>query len=73
MNNSPERAVTVYYDRESDYLEVLFEQKPGTFRETEHDAVMERVDAEGHVIGFSILRASVPTGHPVSIELSAGE
>lgn len=64
-----ERAVTVYYDREGDYLEVLFEQKPGYFRETEHDAVMERVDAEGHVIGFSILRASVPTGHPMSVKL----
>lgn len=65
-----ERAVTVYYDREGDYLEVTFEQKPGYFRETEHDAVMERVDTDGHVIGFSILRASVPTGHPVSIKLT---
>lgn len=69
MNNSSERAVTVYYDREGDYLEVLFEQKPGTFRETEHDAVMERVDAEGHVIGFSILRASAPAGPPMSVKL----
>lgn len=65
------RGVTVYYDREADYLEVLFEQKPGYFRETEHDAVMERVDAEGNVIGFSILKASIPATHPVSVRLSA--
>jgi uncharacterized protein YuzE len=64
-----ERAVTVYYDREGDYLEVLFEQKPGYFRKTDHDAVMERVDTEGHVIGFSILKASVPTGQPLAVKL----
>ena len=30
------------YDKEGDYLEVLFERKKGYFRETEHDAVMEK-------------------------------
>lgn len=64
-----EHAVRVHYDREGDYLEVTFEQKPGYFRETGHDAVMERVDTDGHVIGFSILRASVPTDHPLSLKL----
>ncbi len=66
-----ERAVTVYYDREGDYLEVLFEQKPGYFRETDHDALMERVDTDGHVIGFSILKVSVPTGQPLAVKLGA--
>ena len=27
-------------------------------KETTHDAVMERVDAEGHVVGFSIMGVS---------------
>ena len=36
--------VRVWYDREGDYLEVLFERKSGYFRETQSDAVMEKVD-----------------------------
>ncbi|KAF0247142.1 MAG: hypothetical protein FD180_81 [Planctomycetota bacterium] len=50
--------VRVWYDKEADFLEVIFEKKPGYFRETSHDQVMEKVDRNGHVIGFHILRAS---------------
>jgi len=53
-----DKDTTVWYDREGDYLEVLFRQKEGYFRETENDAVMEKVDQEGHVIGVTILNAS---------------
>lgn len=63
------RSVKVYYDREGDYLEVLFEQKPGYLRETEHDALMERVDMQGRIIGFSLLKASVPREGPLSVHL----
>ncbi|MDH7476710.1 MAG: toprim domain-containing protein, partial [Microgenomates group bacterium] len=38
---------------EGDYLEVLFERKAGYFKETDNDAVMEKVDNEGNIIGFS--------------------
>jgi uncharacterized protein YuzE len=48
----------VWYDKEGDYLEVLFGVQKGYFRETENDAVMKKVDEEGNVIGFSILRVS---------------
>jgi uncharacterized protein YuzE len=41
-----------------DYLEVIFERKAGYYRETENDAVMEKVDEDGNVIGFSILKVS---------------
>lgn len=62
--------VTIWYDREGDYLEVLFEQKAGYFRATENDAVMEKVDQEGHVIGFSILNVSqTKDDAPVSVTL----
>ena len=47
--------VKVWFDAEADYLEVRFSDAAGYERETKHDAVMERVDKEGHVIGFSIL------------------
>ncbi|MGB5616663.1 MAG: DUF2283 domain-containing protein [Desulfobacterales bacterium] len=50
--------INVWYDKEGDYLEVLFEKKKGYFKETENDAVMEKVDEEGNIIGFSILKVS---------------
>ena len=45
----------VWFDAEADFLEVRFSDAAGYAKETKHDAVMERVDAAGHVIGFSIL------------------
>ena len=41
-----EKEIKIWYDKEGDYLEVLFERKAGYFRETENDAVMEKVDTE---------------------------
>ena len=53
-----ERIVKMWFDPEADFLEVVFEQKPGYSRTTENDQVMERVDEDGNVIGFSVLRVS---------------
>ena len=50
--------LNVWFDAEADLLEVRFSDAPGYEKETDHDAIMERVDAEGHVIGFSILGVS---------------
>ena len=62
--------IRVWYDAEGDYLEVLFDQKKGYFRETENEAVMEKVDGEGNSIGFSVLKVSALKGqHPLSITL----
>lgn len=62
--------VRVWYDEEGDYLEVLFDRKKGYFRETENDVVMEKIDEEGNIIGFSILKVSALKGqHPLSIIL----
>jgi hypothetical protein len=47
--------VTIWFDAEADYLEVQFSDAAGHMQETQHDAVMERVDAQGRVIGFSVL------------------
>ena len=52
------QTVKVWFDPEADFLEVQFSDAPGTMRETNHDAVMERVDEQGHVLGFSILGVS---------------
>ena len=45
--------VRVWFDPEGDFLEVLFSDAPGYMRETDNEAVMERVDDSGRVIGFS--------------------
>jgi hypothetical protein len=50
--------VAVWYDREGDFLEVMFEQKEGYFRKTSHDQVMEKVDKDGAILGFHVLKVS---------------
>jgi uncharacterized protein YuzE len=50
--------VKVWFDAEGDFLEVRFSEAAGYMKETNHDAVMERVDDEGNVIGFSIMQVS---------------
>ena len=50
--------IKVWFDAEGDFLEVLFSDKPGFMRETDNDAVMERVNAQGDVLGFSIMQVS---------------
>ena len=62
--------VRLWYDPEGDYLEVIFQQKEGYFRETANDQVMEKVDTEGNVLGFSILRVSSLKDHPLEVALS---
>ena len=62
--------VKVWYDKEGDYLEVLFETKKGYFQETENDAVMKKVDEEGNIMGFSILKVSaLKEQKPLNISL----
>jgi uncharacterized protein YuzE len=64
------KEIKVWYDKEGDYLEVIFEKKEGYFRGTENDAVMEKVDNEGNIIGFSILKvSSLKEQKPLSINL----
>ena len=62
--------VTVWYDPEGDFLEVMFKQREGYFRETTFDQVMEKVDLEGNILGFSILKVSSLKEKPLDIELS---
>ena len=45
----------LWFDPEGDFLEVQFSDAPGFMREPAHDALIERVDEHGPVIGFSIL------------------
>lgn len=61
--------VKVWYDAKGDFLEVMFQHKEGYFRETSSDQVMEKVDMEGNVIGFSILKVSSLKEKTIDIDL----
>jgi hypothetical protein len=66
-----EKNITVYFDKEADFLEVLFEKTVGYFKETENDAIMEKVSNDNRVIGFSILNVSkITSKKPVELVLS---
>ena len=59
--------IRVWFDAEGDFLEVHFPDAAGYEK---HEAVMERVDAQGQVIGFSLLGASkFKKGNPLEAEL----
>ena len=66
-----DKRVKIWYDAEGDYLEVIFDQKPGFFRATLSDEVMEKVDDEGNVLGFSVLRVSALRQKPLEVALSS--
>jgi uncharacterized protein YuzE len=63
--------VKIWFDAEGDYLEVRFSDKAGFMRETKNDAVMERVDEDGNLLGFSIMQVSRLAGKkPLVAELA---
>lgn len=64
------KIVSLWYDSEGDYLEVIFEQKEGYFRETVNDAVMEKVDHDGNILGFSLLKVSQLREKPLELALT---
>ncbi|MBI4339832.1 MAG: DUF2283 domain-containing protein [Chloroflexi bacterium] len=64
-----EKRVTIWYDPKGDYLEVIFDQQKGYFRETKDDRVMEKVDAQGNILGFSILGLGSIKEKPLEVAL----
>ena len=66
--------IKIWFDREGDFLEVLFSDKAGYMRETDHVAIMERVDEKGNILGFSIMQVSQLTSNePLMAELTSKE
>ena len=63
------RKVKIWYDSEGDYLEVIFDQKPGYFRQTSSDQVMEKVDEAGNILGFSVMKVSALQKTPLEVAL----
>jgi hypothetical protein len=50
--------VKIWFDVEGDFLEVQFSDRAGFLRETSNDAVMERVDEQGNILGFTVMQVS---------------
>jgi hypothetical protein len=50
--------VKIWFDAEADFLEVRFSDEAGYENATRHEAVMERVDKDGRVIGLTALGVS---------------
>jgi uncharacterized protein YuzE len=64
--------IKLWFDPDADFLEVRFNDSPGYMKATANDAVMERVDNNGNVIGFSILGVSKYTkDKPLNAELDS--
>ena len=64
--------IRVWFDAEGDFREVRFSDAAGYEKITKHAAVMERVDAQGQVIGFSFMGVSkFKKGNPLDAELVA--
>ena len=51
---------------------MLFDIKPGFFKDTDDDAIMEKVDNEGNILGFSILKVrELQRQKPLSLTLKS--
>src|SRR3990172_4956080 len=64
-----ERKLKIWYEREGDFLEAMFERRPGVFRETANPHVMQKIDDQGKVLGFSIMRVSALQDAPLEVAL----
>ena len=64
-----QKQLKIWFDKEGDDLEVMFERRPGYFRETSNPHVMEKVDEKGKVLGFSVMRVSALNDAPMEVEL----
>ncbi|MDT3739142.1 MAG: DUF2283 domain-containing protein [Candidatus Kapabacteria bacterium] len=41
------KKLKIWYDREADFLEVMFSDEPGYVRESDEDNLLERVNQKG--------------------------
>jgi len=58
----------VWYDKKGDFLEVTFRDVKGYMRDLGDD-IFERVDEQGHVIGFAIFNFSKRDQKAVEVPL----
>ena len=59
----------VWYDREGDILEVIFEDAPATLEEITDD-LFERRTVDGRVVGFMVMNFSKHDREPLRLPLA---
>ena len=64
------KIVKLWYDKQGDYLEVIFDKKIGFFRQTKNDSVMEKIDNKGNILGFSVMNISKLAKKPLQVSLT---
>ena len=62
--------VSLWYDQQGDFLEVIWQVREGFFTETADDRVMVKIDTDGNLLGFHILGVSTIKGEPLDLPLS---
>ncbi len=65
------KKIKIWFDPEGDFLEVIFTDKAGYFKETDNDLVMEKVDEQGNILGFSVQQVSSIKTKPLEAFLEA--
>jgi len=66
-----EKNITVYFNKEADFLEVLFEKTKGYFKETDNDSIMEKISKDNRIIGFNIINVSkITSKKPIERDLN---
>ncbi len=63
-------AIKVWYDREGDYLEVIFEDAPASLEEIADD-IFERRTPDGRVVGFAVFNFSQHDRDRLTVPLTA--
>ncbi len=58
--------MSIWYDKEGDFLEITFKQTKGFLKEISED-IYERVDEHNDLLGYSILNVSRHERHALSI------
>ncbi len=52
------KQVSIWYDPEGDFLEVIWERKPGSFVDTIDGQAYVKLDDDNNILGFQILAVS---------------
>lgn len=67
-----QKRVNIWYDRQGDFLEVVWADKPGEFVDSPDGRAYVKVDADGNVLGFQLLGLS-RVERFLELELADGE
>lgn len=59
----------IWYDREGDYLEVIFEDAPAVMEERDDD-IYERRAPDGRIVGFAVLNFSKHDKNSLTLPLA---